>query len=141
MQKRLSLLLFLLALVVFNLNLRPGLSADTIPTSLLPFSIVTEHRLTLDRYYEWYAEHHRMHPYYFTVTRGHVYSSYPVALPLLVTPLYVPFLTLLHVQDWPVERIVPLAESMEKLVASVLAAVSVAVFYSFLRRLVNWKAA
>jgi hypothetical protein len=141
MKKRLPIVLFLTSLVVFNLNLRLIGCGDTIPASLLPFAVVIDHRVCLDRYYSYYSNNFPDHPYFFTFSRNHAYSTYPIALPLLVSPLYVPVVSLLHMQSWPVERIVPVAVAMEKLVASLIAALSVTIFYSLLKRLTSYRAA
>lgn len=141
MGKRLALGLFVLSLVTYNLNLRWKPYGDTVPATLLPFAVLLDHTVTLDRYAGWYAERLTGETYWFTSSRGHVYSSYPIAAALLVTPLYVPPVILFRVHEWPVDRVVAAAEGMEKLVASLVAALSVAVYYAFLRRLVGVRAA
>jgi len=59
---------------------------------------------------------------------GHYYSSFPIALPLLITPLYAP-LAALDIQHMPIERIVLLARITEKVSASLIAALSVVAFF------------
>src|SRR5262249_26462879 len=134
MQKYYPVLLFLLALLVFNLNLRAINTGDTVPASLLPFCILLDGSVTFDRYHAWYVQHCPCSPYFFTLSRGHYYSSYPVTLPLLITPLYLPVAALGDVQEWPVDKVVALARVLEKLIASLIAALSVSVFFSLAKR-------
>jgi len=49
------LCLFCLVYFVYNINFRPIPSGDTIPASLLPFSILEDHSLYFDRFYHYYA--------------------------------------------------------------------------------------
>ena len=62
---------------------------------------------------------------------GHHYSAYPILLPLLLTPLSVPAGQLLDLPHTPVERMVLLARAIEKLSASVIAALSAAAFLAW----------
>jgi hypothetical protein len=121
-----GLALFLLALVVYNANLRYIASYDSLASSLLPFRILSGHGLTL--------EDPRGIPreISYSIVRGRSGSFvpfFPVVTPLLVTPLYVPVAWLVpRVIDPGVARVL-----MEKLAASVLAAASVALLFLTLR--------
>lgn len=67
--------------------------------------------------------------YIYTEYKGHYVSSYPIMLPLVVTPLYVPVALVLDLKDAPFDRIIRVVAIMEKIVASLMVAISVTVFY------------
>ena len=129
--------LFAIAFVIYNLNLRPIPSGDTAPAALLPLTIIAGHTLTLDRFAEWYRDQQHMHAAWFTrAGDGHYYSSFPIALPLLIAPLYAPFVVL-DIQHMPVESVLVLARVLEKLSASLVASLSVVAFLSLAARLAS----
>ena len=134
--------LFFAAFVVYNLNLRPIPAGDTAPAALMPFAIAGDHTMTFDRYASWYRQSQHMSPNWFRrLGDGHYYSSYPVALPLLLTPFYAPVVVPLDVQHMPVDQVVLLARICEKVSASLVAAVSVAAFLALAEKLTNRRAA
>lgn len=124
--------------MIFNLNLRLPGRGDSTPTSLLPFSIVLDHSIKLNRFYDWYKEQ-TPDLYFFTVKDSQVYSSYPIAFPLMITPLYLPVIVSLDVKNWSTENIIHLAAVMEKIVSSLIASFSVVLFFCFLKKIVNQK--
>jgi hypothetical protein len=133
---------FFAAFFLYNLNLRPIPAGDTSPAALLPFTIVGSHTLTFDRFAHWYIDSQHMNPAWFTrLGDGHYYSSFPIALPLLLTPLYAPFLVFLNIEQMPVDRVVLIARVMEKVSASLIAAVSVAVFLVLAEKLTSRRTA
>ena len=71
---------------------------------------------------------------------GHYYSSFPIALPLLIAPFYAP-LAALDIQHMPTGRIVLLARVMEKISASLIAALSVVAFLALAKKLADRKSA
>src|SRR5687767_2526248 len=82
------LCLFLLG--IYHSNLRPVASGDSMPSSLIPFSILFDHTVTLNRFAPWINQNV---PYSGGLLRqsGHDwYSIYPIAGPMLATPLYAP---------------------------------------------------
>ena len=82
------LLLFILFYVLYNLNGRPiGNCGDTIPASLLPFSILENHNLYLDNFYLYWTNAHYL-TYFVMQSKGHYLSSYPIVTPILITPIY-----------------------------------------------------
>jgi hypothetical protein len=129
------------ALFVYNLNLRPIPSGDTSPAALLPFTIVGSHTITFDRFAHWYIDSEHMKPVWFQRRHGHYYSSFPIALPLLLTPLYTPFLAFWNIDQMPVDQVVLVARVMEKVVASLIATVSVGTFLVLAERLTNRRTA
>jgi hypothetical protein len=127
--------LFLAAFLLYNLNLRPMASGDTTPAALIPFSILLDGSLALDRFESWYAAYDTA-PYYFTrLADGGLHSAFPITLPVLLTPLYAPLAWVADLDSWPIGRLVLLARAMEKITASLVAAASVAAFFALARRM------
>jgi hypothetical protein len=104
-----------------------------VAASLVPFAVWLDGSLTLDRF----AAQVQQHPSAFRVMDGHLYSGYPIALPLLLTPLYAPAALLVRAGGWDVARTVVFAGILEKLAASLVAALSVVLFYYLARRLAD----
>ena len=131
---RTSLLLGLVCLLVYNANLRSISSGDTYPARYLPFGIWRYGSLLLDPISTTTAQG-RPNPYWIVKGRGgHDISLYPVVLPVLVAPLYLPAVGYLNAQGWTELRLDRTARVMEKLTASLLAAASAALLYRLLRR-------
>lgn len=138
---RRRLYLFLIAFFIYNLNLRPIPAGDTAPAALLPFAILADHTITFDRFASWYIESQKMPPVWFTrLSDGHYYSIYPIALPLLLTPLYTP-VAFLDIRRMPVDRVVVLARVLEKVSASLIAALSAVAFLVLAGRLTDQRTA
>lgn len=121
---------FALAFLVYNANLRYIGSYDSYAASLLPFRILAGHGLTL-------ADPSAMpESTRYSIVRardGNWRSRYPVATSLLVVPLYVPAAALVALRvetDIGFLRVV-----MDKLSASVLAALSASALFLVLLRL------
>lgn len=133
--------LFCLLAVVYVANLRNVGTGDTAAVRYVPFSILNRHSLNVDGYIDRLARPYLdgtipYGVYFATRARGHWMSSYPLLTPVVVTPLYV-------VPAWWVEHkhIAPdsdamlfLATAMDKLSGALLAALSVAIFYLAVRR-------
>ncbi len=68
---------------------------------------------------------------------GRWYSAFPIAAPLLLTPLYAPAALAARAARWNTDQIVLLAGVLEKLAASLIAALSVALFYVLAGRLTS----
>ena len=77
--------LFLIALLVYNANGRQLGAADTIPSRLLPYSILREGNFDLDEFRFLYA--HGV-PAYLFQSRGHLVSQYPPGPAILALPFY-----------------------------------------------------
>src|SRR2546429_5339138 len=92
---RVALLLFLAASIVSQSNLSPLARADSLPTALLPFSILLDGALHLDRFT---AVFHTgpSTPYIFHEKDGHFYSTYPLAQSIHLTPYYIPIVATIH---------------------------------------------
>ncbi len=141
---RTSLLLGIVCLLVYNANLRSISSGDTYPARYLPFGIWGYRSLLLDPIANVTAQgrpistrtpHIPSDAYWIVLGRGgHPISLYPVVLPVLVSPLYLPAIGYLDAQGWTELRLDRAARVMEKLTASLLAAASTALLYLLLRR-------
>lgn len=129
---RVAVLFFLVSLVVFNANLRTTASYDGLAASLIPFGLWHGAGVTLD------AHAGNLPPeigYSIVPSRtGHWVSLYPIVTPLLVSPLYAPTLWVPWFRPDDPGRGVVVRVLMEKLSASVLAALSVAVVFLLLRK-------
>jgi hypothetical protein len=137
--RRTAVLLVLAALVVYNLNFRVIQDGDTVPARLLPFSLWRSGSVNLDSvaglaatvppgkpYHEAYWLHRS--------PAGHLYGTYPIVTPVLVAPLYAPAAAYLAWRGWEPWRLQNTSLRMEKLAASLLAALSVGLFYLLARR-------
>ena len=132
---RASFLIGLCCLLVYNANLRSISAGDTYPARYLPFAILQSHTLFLDPVAK-VAAQGGADLAFWMVHRpdGHIISLYPVVVPVLVAPLYLPAAGYLHFRGWTDARLDRVARVMEKLSASFLAALSVSLLYLLLRR-------
>ena len=86
-------------------------------------------------------------PYFVQYRHGHVLSSYPVVLPLVLTPLYCPLMWIPQVHDlsflnpYTKRKAFKVARIMEKLSASLIATLSALVVYLALCELCDRRAA
>jgi hypothetical protein len=135
--------LLLLLLVIYNSNFRTIGWDDSFPARFLPFSLLLDHSLNLD---QWMQARFGGHveakvPYFAAKSHGHWMSIYPIITPLVVTPLYV-------LPAWWLSRRSPplppsslgfvlIAETMEKLSASLIAALSGALLFLAFRKVAS----
>ena len=141
---RTSVILGLCCLLVYNANGRAISTGDAFPARYLPFAIWAHQTLTLDPVESLTTQGRapldprrpRPDAAFWTVMAptGHLVSLYPVVLPVLVAPLYLPAVGYLHLRGWAADRVDRVARIMEKLTASLLAALSVSLLYLLLRR-------
>ena len=137
--RRTAVVLVLAALAVYNLNFRVIQDGDTVPARLLPLALWRAGSVNLDAvaglastvppgkpYHEAYWLHRS--------PAGHLYGTYPIVTPILVTPLYAPAAAYLAWRGWEPWRLQNASLRMEKLAASLLAALSVGLFYLLARR-------
>src|SRR5262245_40062100 len=85
---RTALLLFLALLVIYVANFRMLAAGDSIPTRLLPFSLLREGNLNLDEF-TWERNVQGRLPYYVHQPGPHIYSVSTIATSLVIAPLYV----------------------------------------------------
>jgi hypothetical protein len=135
--------LLLLLLVIYNSNFRTIRWDDTLPARFLPFSLLLDHSLYLD---QWVKPRlgRPLGPsglYFAVQSNGHWMSSYPIITPVLVTPLYVLPAWWLSRQSpplYPYSRLfVLIADTMEKLSASLIAATSGALLFLAFRKIAS----
>lgn len=131
-----SLLIGLCCLLVYNANRRAISAGDTYPARYLPFAIWHHHTVLLDPIAPLAAQGREGDAAFWMVPvpGGHTISLYPVTLPVLVAPLYLPAVGYLHLRDWTDWRLDHVARVMEKLTASLVAALSASLLYLLLRR-------
>lgn len=136
-----ALVVFLLLFLIYNSNFRVIRTDDSVPARLLPFSLVLNHSFNLDGWVDSYLPraHGPYGTYFVTRSRGHWMSTYPILTPLMVTPLYVPAARWLSQRHPPLAKddpvVTTITDLMEKLSASLIAALSAAVLYLALRRI------
>jgi len=132
---RTSLIIGLCCLLVYNSNRRAISAGDTYPARYLPFAIVQYHTISLNPIAKVAAQGRGQGAFWMVpLPAGHLMSLYPIVLPLLIAPLYVPAVAYLHLRGWTDARLDYVAGVMEKLSASLLAALSVSLLYLLLRR-------
>ena len=133
---RTSLLLGIVCLLVYNANLRSIGAGDTYPARYQPFAILRYGSLSLDPILPLVQQQRSPTEAYWIRSgrEGRAISLYPVVLPVLVSPLYVPPALYLRSQGWPEEATDRTARVMEKVTASLIAASSVALVFLLLRR-------
>jgi len=132
---RASILIGLCCFLVYNANLRSITAGDTYPARYLPFAIVQYHTIFLDPVARVAAQGQGDAAYWMPHRPdGHFISLYPVVAPVLIAPLYLPAVGYLHLRGWTDARLDHIAKVMEKLTASLLAALSASLFYLLLRR-------
>jgi hypothetical protein len=137
-----SLLMGLACLLAYNANLRSISAGDTYGPRYQPFGILRYHTLLLDPISSITAQGRKIavhggpySAYWIVPVRGgHDLSLYPVVLPVLVAPFYLPAFAYLDAQGWDQLRLDRVARIMEKLCASLLAAAAAALLYLLLRR-------
>jgi hypothetical protein len=130
-----SLLVGILCLLVYNANLRSISAGDTYPARYLPLSIWHYRTLMLDPVSEITLQGRRETAFWMLPGRnGHTISLYPVVVPAVIAPLYLPAMVYLKGRGWDRGEMDRVARIMEKLAASLLAAMTVALMYLLLRR-------
>ncbi|HYH58927.1 MAG TPA: hypothetical protein VD790_06875 [Thermoleophilaceae bacterium] len=145
------LLLGVLCLLVYNANLRTIGAGDTLPNRYLPLIFWHDGTPSLDANARLVAHGHPIREpgkqrdasatyfepsafWMFRAPRGQLASVYPVVTPLLVAPLYLPVTLWLEADGWEQPQIDRVAEVMEKLSASLLAAIASVLMFLVLRR-------
>jgi hypothetical protein len=135
------LLVFLLLFVIYNVNFRLVRTADTAPARVMPFCLLVNHTIYLDRWIDpIIASSNKLNgTYYLAKSRGHWMSAYPIIMPLAITPLYAVPAWLVARQNPPLSPgdiiLSTLVDTMEKLCASLIAALSAVVLYLAVRKI------
>ncbi len=132
---RASLLIGLCCLLVYNANRRAVSAGDCYPARYLPFAIWQHQTVLLDPIAPLTAQGRGDTAFWMLpVEGGHTISMYPVVLPVLIAPLYLPAVAYLRLSGWTDARLDHVARVMEKLSASLIAALSASLLYLLLRR-------
>ncbi|HUK14922.1 MAG TPA: hypothetical protein VLW65_00850 [Bryobacteraceae bacterium] len=134
-------LLFLLLSVVYHSNLRPIAAGDSLPSSLIPFSVMLDGSIALDRFGPYLDKNVPYAPGVIRKAKGHWYSMYPIAGPLLATPLYLPAALIPAVRRQSPAALVSIARIAEKVTAVAWAAAAALSLFALLRRLAGGRAA
>jgi hypothetical protein len=143
-----GLLLFSIVFVLYLANGRTLWSGDTLPLRYMPLTVLREGNFDLDEFpflyasggsynFELSSDHifntvtnKDLHlPYFLERSRNHYLSLYPVAGVVLIAPLYLPSV----LGGLPPEH--PFFETLEKISAAAIVAISAAILYFTLRRL------
>ncbi len=133
-------LIFLTLFVVYTANFRLRGSGDSLPTRVLPFSLLREGDLDLDEFsWERTAAGHL--PYYLYERDGHRYSLSTIATSLVITPLYAgPAWWLAHGDiGYDDVRARVVIAAMERIAAAALTALGASLLFGVLRRLTEWR--
>jgi hypothetical protein len=138
-----ALLLAVVSFLIFNANGRLISAGDTYPARYLPFSILRNHSVLLDPIASPVAQGRSLPAaeaddgtaFWIMKGRdGRLISRFPLVVPIVVTPLYLPAVSYLDSVGWDPHIFDKVARVMEKLCASLIAATSVAFLYLLLRR-------
>jgi hypothetical protein len=137
---RIGILLFFGLLLLYVANLRVLGAGDSIPTRLLPFSIVREHNLDLNEF-SWEITRKGRLPYYVHQLGDRIYSVSTIATPLAVVPLYLlPSWVLSHYRiAYDDVRARLLIVATERFAAATMTALSAVLLFVTARRLVTWR--
>ncbi len=122
---------------MYHSNLRPVASGDSLPAALLPFSILLDHSLTLDRFGPFVSERVWYGAAVLHQRGGHWYSWYPIAGPVLATPLYLPVAWAPWIGRQDPATLVAVARILEKFVAVALASAAAVALLLLLRRITS----
>lgn len=125
-----ALLLCLLLFVIYSSNLRNIQNGDTLPARYLPFALLLDGNVYLE---DWMAPFlqgtlrdggHFLAPF-----QGHLVSTFPIATPVVATPIYAPAALWLARQPPDKRRQTGylFAETLEKISAAAVASASAAV--------------
>jgi hypothetical protein len=137
---RVALLLFVLLWPIYVVNFRLLGAGDSIPTRLLPFSVLREGNLNLDEF-SWERRSDGRLPYYVLQLGDHIYSVSTIATALVVTPLYVlpAWWLAAHGIGYDDVRARVVIVAMERIAAATLTALSASLLFVVLRRLTTWR--
>jgi|GEM_PF-2159017 len=116
----------LAALVIYCGNLRLTATADTIPNSLVPFSLLLHHDIFVDRYL---GQLNLAHSYFVRPFQGGYISVYPIGAAITALPLYAVFLAVGGHADFSTGM------AVAKLAGALMAAISAVILYRTLIRL------
>src|SRR5215813_9143839 len=138
--RRVALILCAALLAIYVANFRVLGSADSIPTRLIPFSVLREGNVDLNEF-TWQRARNGRLPYYLHQPGPHIYSVSTIATGLVVTPLYIlpAWWLSAHGIGYDDVRARILIVAMERFSAALLTALSATLLFVVLRRLTSWR--
>lgn len=129
-----AILVALVAFLIYNANFRVIGAGDSLPARFIPFALWGDGTVYLDPVLD-STIHGHPRPYWIRSTvNGHKASLYPLVTPLLVSPVYLPAVSYLHLRGWTEERMSKIGPLMEKLAASLMASLATGWMFLLLRR-------
>lgn len=141
--KKIFVCILLATFIIFNLNFSifsPVVEGDTTPARLLPFSLLSGKSLYFDEYAQNLSDS-GLRLYFLQKYQTHYVSSYPLLSGLIATPVYLPaymYLRLIHSDN--VHSFIDWSLPLEKISASLIAALSAALLFILLVKLFNNRA-
>ncbi|MGE5645223.1 MAG: hypothetical protein ACM336_05465 [Acidobacteriota bacterium] len=133
----LPVVLFVLLALLYHSNGRPIAAGDSLPCSLIPFSLLMDHSANLDRFGPSLWANRAYSRGIVIFRNGHYHSFYPIAQGVLISPLYLPLILFSGAHQWEPETLLFVARICEKAVAVLLAAVTSVVMFRMLTRVVS----
>lgn len=132
-QKNVAILIFIVCLTIYLINGRTISSGDSVPNTILIFNLLENHTFNLDAFRESYFVKNGIYYSFAESPNGHLTSAYPIGVALLTSPLYLIFYVILKIFHIPVNLTHDSFEFyrifLEKMAASITAAISVVFFY------------
>lgn len=146
--RRTAVVLFCALVIVYLANARNVTTGDTWASRYIPFAIINQHTLAVDPYIERFTRPFLEGKvpwglYFAAQSHGRWMSSYPILTPVAVTPLYIPaawWARHKHL-DPGSDAMLFVSLAMEKLCAALISALSVAILYLALARVLPQRAA
>ncbi len=135
------ILLFVFLSVIYHSNLRPIASGDSLSASLIPFCILLDGSIHLDRFAPYITKHIWYGPAVLRQSGGHWYSMYPITGPALATPLYLPIALVPWIRHQPPGTLIAIARILEKVTSVAFAAAAAIAMLFLLRRLTTERSA
>jgi len=130
--------IFLLCMIIYNINFHPIPNYDTVTARVLPWNIFEYHTLYLDKFADSPAFRMQLVP---LGHEEHYLTISPITLPVLITPFYaIPYVMVkaLNIDislNNPTFVIISLIA--EKIIASIITSLSVVILYLCLRKLIS----
>lgn len=136
----LAAVVFLVLFAVYTVNFRLRGAGDSIPTRLIPFSLLREGDLDLNEF-TWELTERGTLPYYVHGHDGQIHAVSTVATGIVVTPLYLlpAWWMARHDVGYDDVRARVVAVAMERVAAATLTALSAVLLLIALRRLAGWR--
>jgi len=131
--------ILLFSFIVYNANFRIVGAGDTYPARTLPFAIWKAGSLEFSPVLGTTVQGHPNPYWLYPTVDGRPASLYPIVTPILITPLYAPAVGYLALEGWPEGDLDRLSWLMEKISASFVTSLAVALFFLVLRRRLGWR--